>query len=364
MLRQPFYYALSKANPPFRLLRCSIFILLAALSYPAFTQQEAQFTKYFFNSLVFNPAYAGSQEHLSAVVIYRDQWFNWESKYGGDGRPVSATFSAHSTVNKRVGLGLNVASDRIGAREATFINACYAYRISFGKGTLSLGFQAGLTNWRADWNKLLFQDPRELDFAFQGENPSLLLPDFGAGVFYKTERFYAGASIPHLAQFHLRQVDPEEQATIRKWAKTYRHFYLTAGGAVPLDGDDLVFKPSILIKSVGVFSEFFKQGDLVREIGAPGVFDLDLSLLLRKKLWVGAAFRSSFAAFANQGAAVSSHDSVDGWVAFLFDNGMRLGFAYDYPVSKIQPYAGGSFEVMLGFDFVKNVEKAATPRYF
>ncbi len=336
-------------------------------------QQEPHFTKYMFNSLIYNPGYAGSKEYLSVVALHRDQWFGWGGKEGGgyDGRPVTQTFSLHSPVNRRVGLGFNVLNDRIGARSSTLFNACYAYRVSFGEGTLSLGLLAGMMHWQADWDQLDFQEPRELDLAFDGQNPNLWLPDFGTGIYYYSGKFYAGASIPHLLHFYLRDLSAPEQDVIRKWARSYRHFYLTTGGVIPLGkGNGTVLRPSILIKSVGFFQEFFKEGSLVREIGAPAGFDADLSLLFHDRLWIGGSFRSSFAAFSpkneqgSQDKYRSSHDSVNGWFSWQLDNGMRIGFAYDYPLSPIQAYSPGSFEVMLGFDYFKKVEKTSSPRYF
>lgn len=317
-----------------------------------------------FNTLVYNPGYAGSRNYLSAVVLHRDQWFGWGSGAGSDGRPVTQTFSLHSPVNKKVGLGVNVVRDRIGARSTTFVNAIYAYRIEFGKGTLSVGLQAGAMNWRADWSSLDFKDARELDFAFQGQDPSETMPDIGAGAFFYHEKFYVGASVPHLAQFQLRERNPEEEDFIRKWARQYRHFYLTGGGVIPLKGDRLVFKPSFLIKSVGFFPEFFKTGDLVREIGAPSTFDIDASLLFQKKFWLGLSFRSAFAGVFEQNGKRSSYDSFDVWTSFLMQNGFRIGFAYDYPLTQIQNYSSGSFEIMLGYDLVREVEKVNHPRYF
>ena len=348
-----------------------VLLVLVCLQPSAQAQQEPQFTHYMFNTLVYNPGYAGSRGYLSAVAIYRDQWFGKSTDGGYDGRPVTQTFSLHSPINKKVGLGLNVVNDRIGARQTTLANAVYAYRIGFGKGILSVGLQGGLMNWRADWDQLDFKDARELDSAFDGANPSLWLPDFGAGLFYYTDRFYAGFSIPHLVHFDLRKLSTEEEDVIRKWAKTYRHFYFTSGGAIPLKGESLVFKPSFLLKSVGFFNEFFKQGRLVREIGAPTTFDLDLSLLFNQKFWLGTSFRSAFAAFTEQPGSVnnpnpkhSSYDSFDIWASFYMKNGLRLGMSYDYPLGKIQPATYGSFELMLGYDFFKNVDKVNSPRYF
>jgi type IX secretion system PorP/SprF family membrane protein len=327
-------------------------------------QQEAQFTHYMFNTLVYNPGYAGSKEYMSAVAVYRDQWAAKGKKIGWEGRPLTQTFSVHSTFKKRVGLGFNLVNGSTGAREATYFNGIYAYRINFGKGTLSVGLQAGVMNWRADWNKLDFKDAQELDNAFSNPTPSIILPDFGAGLFFYTPNFYAGASMPHLANFQLRELAPVEQDEVRKWAKVHRHFYFTTGGAIPIKGDDLVFRPSFLLKSVGLFNNFFRQGDIVREIGAPVSFDLDASLLFHRKLWLGTSFRSAFAAFNKTGAKQTSHDSFGLWTTFLLDNGLRLGLAYDFPIGKLRSATTGSFELMLGYDFYREVDKAVHIRYF
>ena len=49
------------------------FALLASTFY-AVAQQDAQYSQYMFNSLVINPAYAGSKEVTNANVLYRTQW--------------------------------------------------------------------------------------------------------------------------------------------------------------------------------------------------------------------------------------------------------------------------------------------------
>ncbi|MCC6722992.1 MAG: PorP/SprF family type IX secretion system membrane protein [Saprospiraceae bacterium] len=327
-------------------------------------QQEAQFTHYMFNTLVYNPGYAGSKEYLSAVAVYRDQWAAKGEKVGWAGRPITQTLSVHSTFKKRVGLGLNIENASAGAREATYLSGIYAYRINFGKGTLSVGLQGGILNWRADWNKLNFKEAQELDHAFANATPSLILPDFGAGLFFYTPNFYAGASMPHLANFQLRELDPVEQDEVRKWARVHRHFYFTTGGAIPLKGDDIVFRPSFLLKSVGLFNNFFRQGNLVREIGAPVSFDLDAALFLYRKLWLGTSFTSAFAAFNNTGAKQTSHTSFDLYTVLHLKNGLRIGLAYDYPLGKLKTVATGSFELLLGYDFYQEVDKAVHIRYF
>lgn len=346
------------------LLLC-LFLSSFILPNQGISQQEPQFTKYMFNTLSFNPGYAGSKGYLSIVALHREQWFGVGAKSGINGRPVTQTFSAHTTLNKSVGLGINLTNDQIGSHRSTIANISYAYRIAFGKGILSLGLQAGAMNWKATWADLDFKDAQELDNAFNQGNPNEILPDFGAGIYFSTDQFYVGTSLPHLVQFSLRDVSSFEQETIRKWSRNYRHFYFTAGGAVPINGESLVFRPSLLIKTVGFFPEFFKQGDLIREIGSPTTFDIDASFLFSQKLWLGTSFRSAFAAFNQRNnKKVSSFDSIDFWGTFLLKNGARIGFAYDFPLNEIVNYSQGSFELMLGFDFYQKLEKINSPRYF
>ena len=64
-------------------------------------QQEAQYSMYFFNPLMINPAYAGSQEALNVTAIHRDQWTNF------NGAPKTTGLSIHSPLRSpNVGLDL------------------------------------------------------------------------------------------------------------------------------------------------------------------------------------------------------------------------------------------------------------------
>ncbi len=340
-------------------------LLLAAR--PAVAQQEAMYTQYMFNQLAYNPAYAGTRGWLSVTALHRDQWAGWGSgaqQWGGsyDGRPLTQTFSLHAPFKDRVGLGMALLRDRIGVHTSTSLRLFYAYRIEFVRGTLSLGLSGGATHWRARWSELLYKDPQALDRSFNEGDPDRWLPEFGAGIYYFNDHFYLGLSVPRIWQYPLRFEDTSDDEGIVAFAKLYPHFYLLAGGAIPVGGNpDLVFKPSMLIKSVSPFSDFFVSGDQVYRTGAPTELDLDAALLLRQTLWVGLSWRTALEAWWGR---TSSMDSADLWMALQLRNGLRLGMAYDFPLTAIRPYTFGSFELMVGYDFHYRVDRTLSPRYF
>ncbi|MCB0783332.1 MAG: type IX secretion system membrane protein PorP/SprF, partial [Flavobacteriales bacterium] len=41
-----------------------------------------------------------------------------------------------------------------------------------------------------------------------------------------------------------------------------------------------------------------------------------------------------------------------------------VGYAYDYPLSPLRNYSGGSHEFMLGFEFGNKLKGIRSPRYF
>ena len=324
------------------------FCLATSTAFAALAQQDAMFTKYMFNSLSYNPAYAGSKDYMSLGLLHRSQWL------GIEGAPNSQTFTGHTPLrNERVGVGLALSNDAIGPTNTMSANASYAYRIPVSDGLrLSVGLSAGVENYRADFTQITL--PQE-DPAF-GQTPNRWLPNIGAGLFLFGDRFYAGLSSPHLIEYDLREPnDPN----IPVYSRRYRHYYASVGAAFPVRGDEIVFKPSLLFKNVGLFSNTAKN-DAARSIGAPSELDIDASLLFYQKFWVGASLRTAVEVINDR----SSFDSADLWFSVNLDNGMRIGAAYDYPLTALNQATSGGFEVMLGYEFNFLSDRLVTPRYF
>ncbi|MEL6863909.1 MAG: type IX secretion system membrane protein PorP/SprF [Bacteroidota bacterium] len=322
---------------------------LLCSGFAAFGQQDAMFTKYMFNSLVYNPAYAGSKDHMTIGLLHRTQW------WGIPGGPVTQSFTMHTPMkNKRVGIGLSAINDVVGPTHTMQANLSYAYRIPMGNGKLSIGLQGGIINWRANWNEIDLQNTQ--DDAFSEMEPSYWLPNFGAGIYYYTQHFYIGAASPHLIEYDLR----EENINTPQWARQYRHYFFSLGGAIPVSGDAIILKPSVLIKTVGLLSGLNKD-DAYQNIGAPTEFDIDLSLLFYQALWVGVSLRTGIETLADSSTPM---ESVDIWASYYLTNGLRIGAAYDYNLTKLQSVAQGSFELMLGYEFNYRTKSVVTPRYF
>jgi type IX secretion system PorP/SprF family membrane protein len=328
--------------------------LIFCLSQIATAQQDPMYTKYMFNMLAYNPAVAGSPEYLTIRLLHRTQW------WGIDGGPVTQSFSIHSPMKERIGIGFSMVNDKVGATGFTNATGAYSYRIPFANGKISLGLQVSGINWRADWNVLKFKDPRLDDPAFDDMTPSRWMVNFGTGAFYYTQKYYVGISVPNLLENNLRK-----EPTIvdgQRSAQTYRHYFISAGGAFPLKGELLYFKPSILIKSVGLLSDFRSNAIYDKAVGAPTEIDIDAGFLLYQALWFGASFRTAVS--PRELGGDSSFDSVDFWASYYLQNGVRIGASYDYTISKLRSYVDGSFEVMLGYDFNYSSSKILTPRYF
>src|SRR5436309_2549557 len=61
-------------------------------------QQEPQFTNYMFNTLYYNPAYAGTREGLCGSLIYHNQYQNFAGP-DKETAPRTESFTVHSRLN-------------------------------------------------------------------------------------------------------------------------------------------------------------------------------------------------------------------------------------------------------------------------
>ncbi len=325
----------------------AIFGLLLTLN--VFGQQDPMFTKYMFSTLTFNPAYAGAEGHLSLGLLHRSQWV------GFNGAPISQTLNAHTPMkNERVGLGLTLNSDRIGPTTTLGAGISYAYRIPMGKYKLAIAIQGGGEYYSFDHTKLTPQET--VDFALDASF-SKFLPNFGAGLYFsKEKKFYFGVGVPKLIEWDLRQKNSSPVL-----ARQVRHVFFHTGAAIPINGDALVFKPSVMVRTSGLTSNLNKN-TLYKNVSAPMSYDVDLSLFFYQQLWIGAAYRGAIKQPSTENLTPNS--SVNIWGAYYMKNGLRIGAAYDYSLTKLQSVNSGSFELFLGYDFDYRVKKVVTPRYF
>jgi type IX secretion system PorP/SprF family membrane protein len=298
-----------------------VLFLIFCLPVITMAQQEALYTQYMFNSLPLNPAYAGSQECLSASVLARKQWLKI------DGAPATETFSIHAPVNKsKMGLGLTAINDKIGVTSNTGLYGAYAYRIKFKKSVLSLGLQAGFTNYVSRFSQLEVRTPN--DPAFATDDTRFFLPNFGAGAYYYSEKFYAGFSVPHIID-HLG-----DKSNIAYNAVQTQTYFVTTGYVAKLS-PQLKLKPSVLVRMVE---------------GAPIQADFNSTLMINDVLWIGVSYRTS--------------TSINFIVQAMLTDQLSLGYAYDSALNKIRTINSASHEIMVNYRFVYYRKNVIAPRYF
>lgn len=307
----------------------ALILLLLMMGSPLKAQQDPMYTQYMFNMLPINPAYAGSRDVISLTALYRKQWVNVP------GSPQTSTISIDAPIKKeKIGLGINVFNDRIGVFDNTNFMGMVSYRIRFAKTTLAFGMQGGVTQFKANYADVQTnQDGSVSDPAFSS-NFVKYLPNVGAGVYWSSDKFYLGVSLPHMLNNKINNYVPVSASNNYFRASQFRHVFFIAGYVFRLN-QDLVLKPSAIYKYVQ---------------GAPMQLDLNANLWIYDKLGFGLSYRSLDA------------------ISLLFElqatDQIRVGYSFDYSHSKIRAYTYQSHEIMLRYEFGYNRAKVISPRYF
>jgi type IX secretion system PorP/SprF family membrane protein len=285
-------------------------------------QQDPQFTQYMYNTINVNPAYAGSRGVMSVFGMYRAQWV------GLEGAPNTAATSIHSPIeNSRVGLGLTVSNDQIGISERNTVSTDFSYTINTSVDyKLSFGIKGSASLLNVDYTKLNKYDKN--DPKFQNNIDNQFSPNIGAGVYYHSDKLYAGVSVPFILE--TKHFDDNTNSV----AKDALHYYFI-GGYVFDVSETTKFKPAFLIKSVK---------------GAPLQADVTANFMFFDKFVLGAAWRWSAAASALAG--------------FQIDSNWFVGYTYDSDTTKLANYNSGSHEIFLRYEFKGKQEKIISPRFF
>lgn len=305
-------------------------LFIGILSTGVVAQQDAQYTQYMYNTLSVNPAYAGSRGQLSFAGLYRSQWV------GLDGAPETFTLNLHSPIqNSRLGYGISIVNDNIGdgVVQETYLDAVISYTIDVSMDAkLSFGLKAGGNMLSLDFNGLRNFDQEVVN---QNNIDNRFTPNFGLGIYYHTDKFYAGISAPNVLESEYFDNDNADNG-VNFLSAERMNIYLITGYVFDL-GADLQFKPALLTKAVG---------------GAPLQVDLSASFLFANRFSFGAAYRWDAA--------------VSGLVGFQVSEQIMLGLAYDRETTELggTQFNDGSFEVFLRLELLKSFQRTISPRFF
>lgn len=304
-----------------------IFVFCLLVATKGKSQQDITVSQYMFNQLFLNPAYAGTHAYWESSALYRTQWVGWE------GSPTSQLIAVDGPIlPSLLGIGTTIVHDQIGISNTLAANIALSYQLKLdraGEHRLSFGLKTGYTMQRAHIEDLIYIDPNDPLYTIGITTQNTI--NFGAGLYYYSEKMYFGLAAPLLVAKDLSDV-PTEEPNRRSYLKN--QYYLNGGMVFPLS-KSIDFKPSFLLKYTHA---------------APLQADITINFLFNKIFWAGVTYRS------------------ENMLVFILEvnatRWMRFGYAYDLNLGEISNYSSGSHEIMLSIDFGKTIVKSTSPRYF
>lgn len=308
------------------------FLIFLCLVSKVFGQQDPQFSQYMFNNLYLTPAYAGVDGVTRLTAFHRSQWLGYQSSFDDGGAPTTQMVSFNTPIFKlRSGFGGYVMNDQLGAQNNLEVQASYAYHLGIKESKLSFGLRVGMFSQTLDYNKYRYIHPGDELLKDKEGKESQIKPDMAVGIFFRSEKYYAGLGFNHLLKsefdFGLSQRNALEN-----------HINATAGYFYEVNFD-LSIQFAALVKS-----DFNKT-----------MVDASVLAYLRDTMWGGLSFRPSEAATLLLG------------YSFLKDKSLKLGYSLDYVIQDQDAKAATSHELMLSYELPVNPGSGKkvirTPRY-
>lgn len=299
----------------------------------ALAQQDAQFSYYMKNMLYYNPAFAGSEGITQITLLHRTQWAGYASTFDDGGAPQTQVFSVTTPIYKfRSGFGAHIVNDNLGPLNNLEVQMSYAYHLGIKNSKLSFGFRAGVFSQSIDYDQYRAIQPDDPALIDKNGKESQVRPDMALGVYFRSEKYYAGASFNHV----LKSEFDFGVNNVRNALEN--HAYLTLGYIHNVNFD-LKLSPSMLVQTD--FNEYsFIIGGLA---------------YYKDTMWGGASFR--------QGDDVNILLGYN----FLKDKSLSFGYSFGYVIKDQDAKQATTHEVLLSYQLPVNPgtgkKVVRTPRF-
>lgn len=299
-------------------------ILVASLLLGATTtvaQLDPTYRQYRFNSLLINPAQAGTNEFADISVLGTQYWV------GMPGAPRTGTISGNFSPIKNVGIGAAIVADQTGPVTTTSANLMGSYHLSLGKSwKLSIGLKMAALNHSVRLSELNTTQQNDPDM--QNNLSTGLSFNAGYGVLLYHKKVYFGFSQPRVVSYRFQRSDMETYIDNRGGYVAY------VGSDLDLS-ENLEFRPSVLT----IFGH-----------GGPIYLDINAHFTLKKVFDFGVSYQLN--------------GSIGGLLGVHIKDRLYLGYMYLFPVNRLNTVTIQSHEIALRIKFNKKNNVADSPRFF
>ena len=282
-------------------------------------QQQTNFTQFYSNEIIFNPAVSGSKSYNPLVLQTRQQWLGFE------GAPLSTSISYHKLVDQNNAFGGIFNFEQTYPSIKIELQPTYAFHVPLNSKTTNLSFGLAPSLMYYSINFDLEDLPQNQDPAFSGSTYSSASIDFSSGIYLYNKRLSIGLSCVNMIQSSFDgEVLVQSNQTVGKtsFGKNLREriYYYLVSYNFDIINNDWKLEPII-------FSRTFNNQNIV--------IDFITRIKYLDNNWLSLAYRT------------------DGTTSFGFGfkaNKMHIGYSYDYQLSSsIMSYNYGTHEIVLSF---------------
>lgn len=298
--------------------------------------QNTEMSQYFAAPLHLNPAMAGVSYGPRVTLNYRNEWSGLGNGFNGGYTTYMAGFDMH--IDKiRGGFGALFVGDQImnNLYGSYRVSLMYSQQIKFNrKMAMRIGVQGTYIHTRIKWNDLLWSDMINPYTGFYNNvnnpnpttepNPGKTATntgEFGAGLLFFTEKLYVGFAANNLLMH-------KESFSATADAKAAMKFAFNFGAVLPIKHKkemryNIWLSPNVLFVNQGM--AFQTQATFLAGISF---------------VYFGLGYRN----------VIFNSDAVIGHLGFKKGK-FRIGYSYDYTISKLMNKTGGTHELSFTFNW-------------
>lgn len=303
--------------------------------------QDIEFSQFYANRLYLNPALAGSEFVPVASISYRNQWPQNDKPFE------TYTFSVDNYLDIiRGGVGILIIQDNQGSGviKTTMLSGMYSHSLNINRNlSINAGLKVTYVQRKLNWASLVFSDMIDPLYGViypgrevQPGSLSNSYIDFSFGMIANYKNFYLGAVADHLSE------PGEAFNTDDNSVNLPRKYTIHAGASIPIGysrglmQSDYTISPNILYQK----QQNFEQ--------------INYGFYFSKTNWViGSWFRQNL-----------SFD-FDAFIVLLGyqTEKLRIGYSYDYVVSKLVKTNSGAHEISLTY-LLGKAKKSCSGSYY